>query len=127
MVDYYIEKDGWHASMSGGGPAWVETNPTYNQPCHTCHGNKTIHDDNCECGGLDWNCAGGERCWDCGGKGKKKDPPAHPKPDMSIIYKLEEALHEVMKQFGETLDDGSLEAEIAKQKALEDSMKGASL
>lgn len=122
-MKHFIEKDGWKVTLKNGGPDWEEINPTFTTPCKICGGYGKLRTP-CDCFGP---CSHEERCYNCGGKGTVKDLSKHPKPDAMILVKVSDALRAVMKEYGDRLNDGSLEEEIAKEKALNDSMKGASL
>lgn len=126
MAKWYVEKNGWHVGMSGGYPIWVESEPTYTTRCHAagcCQGQVAHHDPDC----MGICMCPTDPCSACGGRGFTKDIPNTPKPDNAIIVKLAEELEEVMKEFGHRLNDGSLELEVAKEKAAEDSLNGSSL
>ena len=126
MAKHLLEKNGWHVKIDRGGvPYWEEDEPQYKLPCPQCAstGKTTEHIDDCiglcMCPTTD--------CIYCNGRGARRSAPLTPMPDRAIIDRLHDALAQCVLDFKIGFDDGSLEADIAEDKAKEDSLRSSGL
>lgn len=132
MGEFHVLKDGWRVWITEGRAHWVEAYPTWSEQCKTCSGTGYVRNHNCGCDdnvGMGWGCDCQHKC-SCEmvhGVGMARDKPEHPMPSPDILLALEAVLSKEIKAFGIRLNEGAVEQEIAKKKALEASAKGACL
>ena len=132
MGKCYIEKDGWAIGLTYNGIEWVEARPTWTHQCKVCHGNGYIQNHTCGCEASRdsmWGCDCRVKCT-CKmvhGVGMARDKPAHPQPSLALLKHIGSKLWKKMAEIGEEMDSGELEKELAKEQALEASLKGAGL
>ena len=129
--DLLVKRDGFHVAVVDGKVSWVESNPTWTTPCTKCHGRLSVHPEFCSHCADGFDNYGLDVCTHrvaCSCKnGFTRDPCPTQYPDVQILNYLAKELQDLFRDYGQRLDAGTVEAKIAKDKAEEDSLKGASL